>query len=297
MARDGQGYFGVDVGAVFPNEYDSTVNGISDAVVTSSETGWELGGVLGYDFGVIRTELEGSYKEFNPDEISSPVVGLPGGAVAAQNNVLRRGTFVADGEHRLTSAFANALLDFGGDDSIGFSIGGGYGHVWFNGENAIASTGPGYFDDSDHTWAWQGIAALRIPASENFDVGLKYRYLNTNEFDIVDSRGRATSFDLATHSALISLILNFGGAEAPPPPPPPPPPEPEIEVPLTSEDLTEVPEVDVPLDAASTAAADAAFGIDFPDLFNAPAVDNQGLVDDPVTSGGEGSEEEDDNAG
>ena len=60
-------------------------------------------------------------------------------------------------------------------------------------------------------------------------------------------------------------------------------------VPLTSQDLTELPQGDVPLDASSMAAVDAAFGVDFPDLFNPPAVDNQGLVDDPVTSGGAGA--------
>jgi hypothetical protein len=69
-----------------------------------------------------------------------------------------------------------------------------------------------------------------------------------------------------------------------------------LPVPLTSEDLTELPDGSVPLEASSTATADAAFGVDFPNLFTPPAVDNQGLVDDPVTSGGEGAEGEEDDA-
>jgi len=61
MARDGEGYFGVDAGAVFPDEYSLNVpaTGAPDVVI-ESETGWELAGVLGYDFGPVRTELEGA---------------------------------------------------------------------------------------------------------------------------------------------------------------------------------------------------------------------------------------------
>ena len=42
--------------------------------------------------------------------------------------------------------------------------------------------------------------------------------------------------------------------------------------------------------------ADSSFGMDFPGMFNPPAVSEQGTVNDPVTSGGDsavyGSEEE-----
>ena len=203
MARDGQGYFGVDAGAVFPNEYTNDVRVgagvVEDAVLVEGQTGWELAGVLGYDFGPVRTELEGSYKEWDPELASSSVVGIPRGLT----NTLITGTYNAGGETRLTSIMANALIDFGGDEGVGFSIGGGFGHTWMSGELTIGAAGPGYIDDADHTWAWQGIAALRVPASENFDVGLKYKYFNTNTFNVTDTVGRATSFDLADRKSVV----------------------------------------------------------------------------------------------
>ncbi|MFC3096697.1 outer membrane protein, partial [Alteraurantiacibacter palmitatis] len=203
MARDGQGYFGVDVGAVFPNEYelDVTTNaGVAqNAVLIEGETGWEVAGVLGYDFGPVRAELEGSYKEWDPTLLTSTVIGIPRTAEAVRNGNFFTGTSVAGGELRLTSVMANALVDFGGDEGVGLSVGGGFGHTWMSGETSIYSPGPGYIDDADHTWAWQAIAALRVPASRNFDVGLKYKYFNTNTFNVTDSQGRATSFSLATH--------------------------------------------------------------------------------------------------
>jgi len=64
---------------------------------------------------------------------------------------------------------------------------------------------------------------------------------------------------------------------------------------LTSDDLTEVPQGDVPLDAVNVVTTDVFFGTMFADLFNTPATDDQGLVDDPVTSGGEESDDEGEN--
>lgn len=231
MARDGQGYFGADVGLVFPNETNVAVTGLTgggqveDAALFEHNKGWAVGGQLGYDFGPIRTEVELSYQEFDPERITSNVLGVP-----HTNPQLapRTGVFNADGETRLTSLMANALLDFGGEDGIGFSIGGGAGHTWLGQNMRTFVNGPGYFDDQtrDHVWAWQGIAQLRVPVTENAELGLKYKYFNTQEFNVRDTLGRDHEFDVSTHQALISLLVNFGGSDpvvAPPPPPPAPP--------------------------------------------------------------------------
>lgn len=68
---------------------------------------------------------------------------------------------------------------------------------------------------------------------------------------------------------------------------PPPPSEPEIDVPLTSRDLTEVPDAGTSLAAVDRAQADAAFGVEFSSAMQVPEGDDQGLVTDPVTSGGD----------
>ncbi len=227
-AHDGL-YFGADVGAVFANEYDSEVNGREDGVITESEKGWEGAALLGYDFGPIRTELEGSYKEFYAEQFSSPLLGLPRGAGVAVPGVTS-----GFGEHRLTSVMLNALVDLGGEgDNIGFSIGAGAGHTWAGFDLATTAAPKAvYLDDEAHDWAWQALAQLRVPVNENVDIGLKYKYFNTSEMTVTDTLGRRTELDLTSHSALVSFIYNFG-SHAPPPPPvvvapvtPPPRPAP-----------------------------------------------------------------------
>lgn len=122
MAHDGQGYIGVDTGVFVFEEPEATVDTLLDPVRTDHEVGWELAALLGYDWGPVRTELEGSYREADTNEISSDAVG------AANPPEL---TPYA-GEHRLTSVMANLLVDVAGeaDDPVGFSFGAGFGHTW-----------------------------------------------------------------------------------------------------------------------------------------------------------------------
>ena len=93
MARDGEGYVGADVGVVFPDDFDTDVGGTLDANTTENQTGWELAGILGYDWGIIRTELEGSYKEWDPEAIT-----LVGNRAIPQFN----GTQVSNGTYPLS---------------------------------------------------------------------------------------------------------------------------------------------------------------------------------------------------
>ena len=82
MARDGQGYFGVDVGALFPKDPSDGVVFIDyttiddlpggpagpsdvefgDALGFNAKTGWDADIVAGYDFGMFRLEGELGYK-------------------------------------------------------------------------------------------------------------------------------------------------------------------------------------------------------------------------------------------
>ena len=97
---------------------------------------------------------------------------------------------------------------------------------------------PAFLDDSDTGFAWQALAGVRAPLSDNWDVGLKYRFFNADKVNLVDRLGRAVDTRFRSHSIMGSLIYNFGGAPepvevAPPPPPetPPPPPPPEMKAP------------------------------------------------------------------
>lgn len=60
-------------------------------------------------------------------------------------------------------------------------------------------------------------------------------------------------------------------------------------MPLTSRDLTEVPAPKITLAEVTQADTDAAFGVEFASAMQVPEGDDQGLVTDPVTSGGDES--------
>src|SRR5690606_143189 len=76
-ARDGQAYFGADLGVVVDNNFDVGIAGTPDVANVEHDTGWELGGFFGYDFGLIRTEAEIAYRETDPETITANAPGIP----------------------------------------------------------------------------------------------------------------------------------------------------------------------------------------------------------------------------
>ena len=74
LARDGEAYLEADIGAIIDNQFDVGIEGFEDAATIDHSDGWDLGGIIGYDFGLIRTEAEISYKEGDPDTIVSPAI-------------------------------------------------------------------------------------------------------------------------------------------------------------------------------------------------------------------------------
>ena len=73
----------------------------------------------------------------------------------------------------------------------------------------------------DSGFAWQVLAGVRAPLTDNIDVGLKYRMFNATDVNIVDVQGRTLNDNIRTHSILGTLTYNFGAPEVMAPPPPP----------------------------------------------------------------------------
>jgi OmpA-OmpF porin, OOP family len=235
LARDDQWYVGVDGGAMIVEDMSLDIGTAADAANLNTDTGYDFGGVVGYDFGGFRLESEVSYREADVTEFSSTAARLPRGASATI--ISPAGTYSVNGDANALSFMVNGLLDFGDDDGLQGFVGGGVGVARID-VNAIYAT-PAYLDDSDTGFAWQALAGIRAPLSDSWDVGLKYRFFNAPNVDLVNRLGQAVSTRFRSHSILGSLIYNFGGAPvpvveaappppppyvAPPPPPPPPPP-------------------------------------------------------------------------
>ena len=224
MARDGAGYVGVDLGAMLVEDITFDVEtpaGVlfEDYAIGDHKFGYDAGVVAGYDFGAVRAEAELAYKRANHDEY-----------------VLAGTTVPADGRSSSMSIMGNLLLDFGADDSWQGFVGGGVGlaRTRLTLENAALTARR----LSDSGFAWQLLAGVRYPVSDNIDFGLKYRFYN---HDIKDDVTFAPATIVAgeadgrfrSHSLMASLVFNLGSAPPPPPPviveqpaPPPPPPPP-----------------------------------------------------------------------
>ena len=234
MARDGQWYIEGDGGVMLVEDQNIDVNTFADNAKANYDTGYDFGGIVGYDFGAFRLEAEASYRSA---ELEDVVAGSQGLALNPIQGGFSRftNTLPALGETNALSFMVNGLFDFGSDDGLQGFAGGGVGVARVDMDGRVNTNGPGVWSDSDTGFAWQLIAGVRAPLSDSWDVGLKYRYFNVPDVAIVDPLGRALNTDFNSHSLLGSITYNFGGKEVPPPPPavipvpvptPPPPPRP-----------------------------------------------------------------------
>lgn len=242
LARDKAWYAGIEGGALLIENIDFDVTSTQGAetnngVSVNHKMGYDVDGIVGYDFGGFRTEFELGYKKASLDKATLAGVAVPGsGGVAT-------GTFSdAGGTTSALSFMLNGLLDFGDDAGWNGYVGGGVGIARVKADiYQVADQGAAFADDSDTGFAWQVIAGVRKAISDNVDLGLKYRFFNAPSLDIVGVDGAAYDGRFRSHSLLASVIFNFG-AEAPPPPPPPvaepappapPPPPPPPPPPVT----------------------------------------------------------------
>ncbi len=207
LARDGSGYVGFDAGLLMPDDTDFEFDG-DDLFGIEHKNGFDIDLIAGYDFGFVRAEGELAWKRASHDTLFGDDEEFDG-----------------DGDADVRSAMVNVLGDIG-SDRWSFYAGGGVGYALvrhsFEGFDDI-------FEDDDELklkdggFAWQGIAGVRFAMNEMIDVGVKYRYFDTGDFNDGDAE-----WDFTSHSLMFSFIYNMTSERrvAPPPPPPLPPPPP-----------------------------------------------------------------------
>jgi len=207
-------------------------NDFTRAATARTKMGIDGDVILGYDFGAIRLEAEGGYKNNKYRSLTVQNAGiLPAGSTVPVGTVV-------DNERDLEiwSGMVNALFEFGPDDGLRIYGGGGAGVARLELPVVVGGVGT-LMNDKQTDFAWQLIGGVRFPVTQNIDLGVKYRYFNVNDFRLRGANGNDLSADYSAHSVLASLIVNFGGRSepvpapvaAPPPPPPvtaPPPPPP-----------------------------------------------------------------------
>jgi opacity protein-like surface antigen len=214
-ARDRSAYVGLEVGALFVTDTDVEGNVFNEGVTTiqiDHKMGVDGDLIAGYDFGMFRAEAELGYKRSEHKDYEDS-----------------QGSFDADGRSSVYSLMANAMVDLGQDEGFQFYAGAGAGYAQVIHRLEVNGPGGPDFKLKDRGFAWQAIAGVRYPASQYFDVGLKYRYFDAG--NVNDHIGSvALRSEYKSHSVLFSLIHNFNSPLPPPPPPvvvePPPPPPP-----------------------------------------------------------------------
>src|SRR4029079_1819910 len=174
-ARDGSGYVGADLGALFPlqRHVDGTIDFANTANTDITinrfgrikyKTGYDVDLNAGYDFGLFRVEGELGYKRAKHDPLFSSTQFVDAINGKSGNTFVGRDL---DPNHHVSvlSGMINGLIDMGPDDGINGFLGAGIGVA------KVKELG-----DSDSGLAWQVLAGLRMPLSANIDAGLKYRY-------------------------------------------------------------------------------------------------------------------------
>jgi outer membrane protein OmpA-like peptidoglycan-associated protein len=227
QAREGQVYIGINGGVSFKDKVTVDVRSpdTGDDFVRTATARTKMGvdgdAVIGYDFGGVRLEAEGGYKNNKYRSLRVDNVGiLPDGSTVPVGTVV-------DNERDLEiwSGMVNALIDIGSDDGFQIFGGGGAGVARMELPVTVAGVGT-LIDDRKTDFAWQLIGGVRFPVTQNIDLGVKYRYFNIDDFRLTGTNGNDLRADYSAHSVLASLTLNFGGRAQPEPVPAPPPPPP-----------------------------------------------------------------------
>ncbi len=224
LARNDAWYIGVEGGAMIVEDIKLDIGILPAAASVDHKIGYDVDGIIGYDFGAFRMEAEVGYKQAQVDGYTSTVSTARGGG----KPVAPAGSYPgAAGRTSALSFMLNGLLDFGDDEALSGFIGGGVGVARVKHSEYSINPAGSFLNDSDTGFAYQALAGIRAPLTDNIDVGLKYRFFNVDGVDTVDALGRANRGRFRSHSILGSFIYNFGEKAEPMAPPPPPAPAPE----------------------------------------------------------------------
>ncbi len=227
LARDKSWYVGVEGGAMIVEDIDYDIGALPKAGTVDHHYGYDVDGVMGYDFGGFRLETEVGYRKAGVDGYSSTTTTPLFTAAGARSGAVAGSYGFAGGHTSALSFMLNGLLDFGPDDGIQGFVGGGVGVARVKAEYGLNNQGA-FLNDSDTVFAYQGLAGIRAPLTDHVDATVKYRFFNADNVKLVDVSNRVFDGRYRSHSILGGLTYNFGSPTPPPPPPEPaaPPPEP-----------------------------------------------------------------------
>lgn len=171
-------------------------------VVNDVDFGWGVQGAVGYALRFLRIEAEVGYTSNHSASYSavSPIsITLP-----------------QSGKNRVTRYMANVYLEpFKGrwpvNPYIGGGVGAAHGHLTTFAAPARAPSAPPseLLDISDTRFAWQAIGGLDVPVTPHVALFAQYRWLDSDTFHGVDSRGERATRTLRGNNVDVGFRLAF----------------------------------------------------------------------------------------
>lgn len=244
-AADGNFYVGIEGGLLFARDegvdasYETessggpvllaasatpqAVNTLNSFFGVNYDTGRDVGLVAGYDFGLVRAELELSNKRASHDSYNFFLAGFFGG---------ESDEFVAHGKTRVNSAMLNVLLDVPVAPTITLFAGPGVGLASAKMDMRFDANDPNYGDMTelnttikDSSVAFQGLAGVRVAVTPQVELGAKYRYFEANKLrddyateDFICDTTCSLATRFRSHSLLATLTYSFAPPVAAPAP-------------------------------------------------------------------------------
>ena len=197
-----ESYWSIFGGVALPKDIHATQHMVdSDEVAVNIELdhGFSLSGAYGYRLANgVRIEGQLGYLDVDTAAIALPAV--EGGPLTSR----------ADGLVSLTYGMVNMWVPIDTGTAIEPFVGGGVGY----GEASIdssywLSTDPGGVNDSDSGFIWQVGVGADFRISDTTSVVARYRYLETDDFSVMDSERTPVSADFGTHLIDLGMRISF----------------------------------------------------------------------------------------
>jgi OOP family OmpA-OmpF porin len=170
---------------------------------------------LGYDFGAIRADIEGSIRQndigdvgVNWDAFRFRGFPVPGGNDVKAN---------VKGHERTIGLMANVYYDFEFGSPFVPYVGGGLG-VGFNNWKVKIPDADINFDYDSPLFAYQGIAGVSYYITPNLAANVEYRYFGESDAEFTSGSTRIKLDAPANHTVLagIKYVFDFGSPAAEP---------------------------------------------------------------------------------
>ncbi len=192
-------YAGIQGGVTFAQDADNESGGVN--VESTQDTGFNIGGMVGYDLGnSFRVEGELTYRQNDIDELDVSDLGLGVDELSGTGDV------------SALSFMANGFYDFDVAWPVKPYIGGGIGFARVSLNDAGAEAGGvsvELADDEDVVFAYQFGAGLSYPINPTMLISLDYRYFATSDPEFEDADGDDFDSEYRTHNIGLSVRFRF----------------------------------------------------------------------------------------